>query len=69
MLYLHDVADSSAAQTKRGGGVGKLSRVTLFSFMWTMMTVVVLNYGAEMRYKDQKTFISAVKLDNLTLRV
>lgn len=33
------------------------------------MTVVVLNYGAEMRYKDQKTFISAVKLDNLTLRV
>lgn len=51
------------------GAVGKLSRVTLFSFMWTMMTVVVLNYGTEMRYKDQKTFISAVKLDNLTLRV
>lgn len=56
-------------QREEEGGVGKLSRVTLFSFMWTMMTVVVLNYGAEMRYKDQKTFISAVKLDNLTLRV
>lgn len=26
------------------------------------MTVVVLNYRGEMRYKDQKTFISAVKL-------
>lgn len=49
-LQLHRQREEEGA----GGAVGKLSRVTLFSFMWTMMTVVVLNYGAEMRYKDQK---------------